>query len=170
MMSTTVEISQPQISTCETRSGLTSRLQARASHQEAINILLPAEVTTILLRDTTTIYDPCLVRGFLTDLRGEPFPNRGVHLLSLFRGCNLARPYGPHRLVRDHDMTPIFGLLFHCVELMSNHRDRLLCLSLLQSLSDTQYYLKACIQGCLGLGSHKRVRLATNDPSLRMAD
>lgn len=74
---------------------LTSRLQASATNQETINIILLGQVTAVLLANATTVDDAGVVSDFGGDGLTEPLANSGVDFLRL-SGCgDLAGSDGP---------------------------------------------------------------------------
>ena len=70
------------------------RLQARAAHEEAINILLLAQIRAVLLAHAASVYDPGVLFGRLGEL-AQPFSDGGVHLLRLLCRRDLASADGP---------------------------------------------------------------------------
>ena len=61
-----------------------SGLQAGATHQETIDVLLLGELAAVLLTDASTVDDPRVLRGLGADGFGQPVPDRGVDFLCLF--------------------------------------------------------------------------------------
>ncbi len=111
-------------------SELTNRFQTRPTNKKPVNILLRRQIPTILLANTSTINNPCVVRCFLRNRFGEPFADRGVDFLRLGGGCDFACAYCPgwvlvavwnreglgeggvpNRFISDDDLGPVFDFL-----------------------------------------------------------
>jgi hypothetical protein len=63
-----------------------SGLQAGATHQETINVLLLGELAAVLLTDASSVDDPRVLRRLGADGFGQPVTDRGVDFLCLFCG------------------------------------------------------------------------------------
>lgn len=71
------------------------RLQRRTTDQETVNIGLLGELTAVLLVDAAAVQNACLLRSLGRDLLLQPLADRGVDLLGLLGGGDLAGANGP---------------------------------------------------------------------------
>lgn len=71
------------------------RLQARAAHQEAIDIRLLRQLVAVLLAHAAAVQDARLVSCLGGHFLLEPAADRGVHFLRLLGGCDFAGADGP---------------------------------------------------------------------------
>jgi hypothetical protein len=117
---------------------LTGWFQTRTPNQEAVDITLLGQLLAIFLTHATTIDNSRLLRRLLRHMIAQPFPNLSMYLLRLFRRGNLARPNRPNRLIRNHDLRPVFRLLGDGFQLCGDHFDGLVTLSLIQCFSTAQ--------------------------------
>jgi hypothetical protein len=66
---------------------------------------IPTELSTILPVHASAVNDSCALRDLWRNLSGQIGTNFGVDLLRLCRGSDPSRADGPHRFVRDDDLT-----------------------------------------------------------------
>jgi hypothetical protein len=144
-------------------------LQAGTSDEETINVLGLGELVAVLLTNTATVDDSSVVRGSLANLLFQVCADGGVHLLSLLSRGNLAGTNGPDGLVGNDDLAPVLDLLGDGAELVGDDLDGLVGLSLLERLANAQNNTQTVVEGSLGLGSDKVVRLVEHDTALRVA-
>lgn len=70
-------------------------LQAGTTNQEAIDIRLLSQLSTVLLCNASTIEDPRLLGGLGGDLLLHPLADSGVDFLCLLSGSDLAGTDSP---------------------------------------------------------------------------
>lgn len=147
------------------------RLQGSTADQEAINVLLLAQVVAILLAHAATIDDARLLGHLGRDLVCQPVPDLRVHLLRLLRRGHFARANGPDGLVGNDDAGPVGrgnGSL-DGLELPRHNGNRLAGLALLETLATAKDDADAALERRLGLGRYQSVALLKYRASLRVA-
>ena len=150
---------------------LTGRLQASTTDKESVNILLLGQLLAVLLVDTATVEDSCLVSSLLADLVLQPRADSSVDLLCLLLGSNLAGANGPDGLVGDDNVGPVGAdAALERLELLCDDRDGASCLALLQRLAAAPDDSNTVLAGELCLGRHELVALAKDGSPLGVAE
>lgn len=149
---------------------LTSRLEGSTTDEETVNVLLLAELATVLLVDTAAVQDAGLVGNLVADVGLEPVTDGLVNLLSLLGGGNLAGTNGPDGLVGDDNLGPVRDLGLEGGELFGDDGDGVAGLTLLEALTAAPDDAEAVGGGILGLGGNNLVRLAEDGTALRVSE
>lgn len=106
----------------------------------------------------------CLLGG--GDLAGADSPSLRLDEAELRQATRKL----PDRLVGDDDLGPVVDLVRNSLELVGDHLDGLVCLTLLQAFSAAQNDTKATVESRLGLARDKCIVFLEDDPTLRVAD
>jgi len=134
--------------TMSTNSGFSDAPPTRA-----IDVREVSELLAVLRADTAPVQNTGALGHSWRDGRREELPHIGMGLLRLSGSGNFAGTDGPYGLVGDHDLAPV-RLLEHVdygLELLCNDLGGGACLSLLESLADTEDDAQINIQCSAGL-------------------
>ena len=76
---------------------LTGRLQAGTANKEAVDVGLLGQLAAVLLSDGATVDDTDFILSLGRDVLTEPLADRGMDLLGLLSGSDLAGTDSPER-------------------------------------------------------------------------
>lgn len=150
------------------RMALTRRLERSATNEEAINVGLLAQLSTVLVADTASVQDS----GLLSDLGAdalEPVTDGLVNLLRLLGGSDLASTNGPDGLIGNDNLAPVGELRLEGLKLLGDDLDGIASLTHLQTLAAAPDDAEAILSGVLGLGRDNIIRLVEECTALRVA-
>lgn len=128
-----------------------SRLEARTTNEEPVDVWLLAELAAVLFVDTTAVEDSSLLGNAVTDFLLQPSANGGMYLLGLLSGSDLSSSNGPDRLIGNDYLRPVRDLSLEGSELGAHVINGLSCLALLERLSTTPDNANTVFSGVLGL-------------------
>lgn len=147
---------------------LTSGLERGTADEETIDIGFLADLSTVLLCDTTTVQDTSLIGDLIADVLLQPLTDGLVHLLSLLSGGDFAAANCPERLVGDDNLGPVGDLGLESSELVAHDLNGLAALALLDALTAAPDDVEAVLGGELGFGGNNLVALLENCAALRV--
>src|SRR5579862_467281 len=146
-------------------------LQARPTHQRAVDVRLPHQCINIIRLHTSAIQDSTRTRPASYQLDQCP-SNECVHRLRLLRRGDLARPDGPHGLVGDDQSgySSCIPTEQSVAQLPAYHRQCLLGFALLERLAHTDDRDQSAGLRARHLLRYALVGLAEELAALRVAD
>lgn len=147
-----------------------SGLEGSTTDEETVNVLLLGQLLAVLLADGTTVDDSGLLGSILADLLGQPLTERGVHLLGLLSGSDLAGTDGPDGLVCNNNLAPVLDLVGDSLELGGDDLDGLVGLTLLEGLTAAKNDSETAVDCRLGLAGDEVVGLLEDYTALAVAD
>jgi hypothetical protein len=90
-----------------------------STNQKAVNVRLCDELFSILICNTSSVKNTCLISSFSRNIFLQPFTNDCVSSLSLFRGCNNTSSDCPNGFISNYDFAPVFNMLSDSSKLSS---------------------------------------------------
>lgn len=145
-------------------------LQRGAADEESIDVGLRSEFAAVGGGDRASVLDSQRGRNFSRDVVDEPLPQGGVNFLCLCWSGGLAGADGPHWLVSDDDVSPVFDLSGDGLHLTEDDFLGLAGFAFLKGLSDAGDDLQSLGQGKGGLLSNELVRFAEDCATFGVTD
>ena len=141
-------------------------LQGGTANEEAIDIFHANELGSIGIGDRSTVEDSSFGSGIGGNIGLQPCSNLSMSLPSnLWRG-SLTRTNGPHWLIGDNNLGPVFTQLSNCIQLSLVDSFGLAALSFFEELTDACKHAHTGINCKLGFHGDIGITLSVQGSSL----
>ena len=136
------------------------RLEGSSSNKEAIHITQLNKLTAVGLSNWSSVDDSDSVCYIFWNVGPEPSSDKGMSFLGLLWRGNFSSSDSPDWLVSDNDFAPVSYLVLNSWELSLEDLISLLCLSLIELLSNAEDNVESLVEGVLKLLGQELVSLS----------